>query len=193
MVYKRVRLIENMNLDLDDRIEVLLLYGEVKSATILFAEDRSNYDPERKLFTLDYSIAEAISRYMKKINLASDIGAKKQVPHEDEEDIMVEVIPVYVGKNRDIVSRVRRAYELYDEEELGICFGYPQTAVDAFMGRRNQFPGDIEDNTLLGYFAQFLLSRDFFQDELETSRKWLSIVEKLSPRMLRELEEREAA
>lgn len=91
----------------------------------------------------------------------------------------------------DSVEMIRKmeALTIFDEQEWGDIYGYPKTAVDAFVNGRPRLDGIPEKmvrakDVELAFFAGFVLSRDNWQSELEVVRNWFDEVGRYAPDFL---------
>ncbi len=196
MTYKKVKLIEKMPLSLDQRVELLLIYANQKPATILYVESKDNLDPISNMYLVSETQLNRVLRSLKKLNLSYksdkfEILSPGRIVYSNGEIIQfpgVERVPVYVAQNLDLLTRLENAYYNRDETELGRLFGFPETAIQAYLGERNPFMGDLDNNDVKGYFTQFIFSQDFFKEEYNsTSLRWYNTLKKLSPKMYEEI------
>lgn len=85
-------------------------------------------------------------------------------------------------------------------KNLGRLFGFPQTAIEAyvkyakdgfqdkneFMMKRSEIPEEIRNKDYFA-FVGFGLSKEHWQEELETAKKWAAEIQKLSPTLYAEI------
>lgn len=94
----------------------------------------------------------------------------------------------YVARSEDDLERLLEAMENDDERELGRCFGYPETAIQAYLGELPPFEGDKNSYGALRFFMMFEMSDEFLDDEISSaSRRWHDTVRRLSPRLYAEI------
>ncbi len=190
MVYRKVRIIEQSPLHIDDKIELLLVYAGTRPATVIHLQYHASHDRERResVFYRD-DHPEKISRIVKRIGLPHKLDERECLEIVDPyngEITAVDIVSLYVARDQKTLGRMINAYKRLDDEEMGRCFGYPETAIQAYTGKRPVFEKDFHHPHHQGYFFQFLQSMDFFREELETGNMWYETVRRLSPKLLAE-------
>ncbi len=78
-----------------------------------------------------------------------------------------------------------RAHNENNDREFGLLVGYPITAVDAFLGNQpriehEDLPKEIQSSEYF-HFLEFVLSKDHWQEEIETVKRQAEIVQKVAP------------
>lgn len=186
MVYRKVKIIEDMPLQLNKLIELLLIYSKQKPATVYhhYMDD---------LFAIFYrgfeNYLKRITRSLEKINVCYHVGELQTIEFKSNSDYYSPIEsnkPIYIAKDESWLERIIAADNEKDGYELGRCFGFPETAIQAFHGDRSPFMGHFHDGNPLGYFTQFVFSEEYFEEELETSKKWHDTVKNLSSKLYEE-------
>ena len=88
---------------------------------------------------------------------------------------------VHVAKNREWLERKVRART---DEESGICYGFPPSAIEAYVGKRKRLRSDKKFPVELkaaAAIAWFIKSKDNWREELKTGELWAEAVRELNP------------
>lgn len=91
---------------------------------------------------------------------------------------------VTASHSNTLLEMADTAFEQKSNEDkwiLGQAFGYPPSAVEAYVHERGISPRTITNDPELIAFAQFKLSPEHSQQELEVARGWASRVREISP------------
>ena len=191
----------------DEKKNLLLVYAGVKPATTIELEPLIVIDsnsPEfmkdvesRRFYGLDVSGVYRFRIALNLLGLPYHEGPKQFVetaiiPKEDEFFRLPpkESIEVHIGKNRNCLERMITAKT---DEELGIAYGFPLTAVEAHVGKRESMPeeqylsGLPKEYKQLKAFAHYTLSEDNWREELETGMLWAEACKRLHPKIYRNL------
>ena len=189
IVFKKVKLVEKSPLALREKVELLLIYAQHKPATILKLKQKRNlqfasfYESDGEKFK-----ERQITKLLGQLNLPYSIGPSESFCLDDSLEEKIEQVPVYVGMNEEWKERIVSAECVYDEAELGRCYGFPETAIQDYLGIRPPFLGNFHDSRPLGYFTWFIQSAEFKDEEIELSAiRWHDIVKRLSPKLYRQL------
>lgn len=97
-------------------------------------------------------------------------------------------LDILVSDSVEMIKKME-TLTIFDEQEWGDIYGYPKTAVDAFVNCRPRLDGIPEEvvtakDVELLFFAGFVLSRDNWRSELEVVRNWFDEVGKYAPDFL---------
>lgn len=193
---KKIRVIEEFPASLSQKIDILLILGEEKHGTTLhyglgeYDQQSRGLNPVTNCWELNEENFEKTTVLLNELNLSYNVGDKRtffSCP-DDPSVPSAEYIPIYIGRNEKWKKRTTDAYEKWNEREIGICEGFPRTAIEAYLDERPRLMENLDDGTPLGYFNQFIKSEEFYLEELETSLRWHDIVKELSPRLYWELE-----
>jgi len=177
--------IENSCLNIVEKIDVLLVYSDQKPATLLLVSYQE--DSIGGIHYLPQHHIEGIYELLSKVGLPFKAGEKylqETIIHES-----VEWMPFYVAKKEENLMRLVLADETNDEQLLGKLFGYPDTAIQAYLGERPSFSGDLYDGSPLGFLnASFTHSKEFLEEEIRVPKRWHDTLCRLSPRLYSEIE-----
>ena len=166
-----ISIIEEMPLMIGDRVRILLTYRNVKPASFvdLFDPNRDtnkpdSYDlPKQVEVELEHNLARVGLQYLKR-DRAIVVG---------EDEIFMQR-SLYFGRDKESLTRLLTAHS---PSEFGIAFGFPQSAIEAYIGKRKrfhgQFPEDISNDTLR--FSEFVKSADNWREELKTPQQWADV------------------
>ena len=86
-----------------------------------------------------------------------------------------------LGGTPENAERLKAAFNKQDEYAKGIAFGFPVTAVEAFVrGEGISLPPTLSDDPGVA-FAEFIFSPNHFQEELMVGDRWARAVRDASP------------
>lgn len=96
--------------------------------------------------------------------------------------IISECAAFYVSTQKELLEDLLFACESKNDEMEGLLYGYPATSVLAYSGKLKR-DNDKELNLRpeLMYLIQFIMSEEFFYEELQTVLEWENIIKKESP------------
>ncbi len=182
---RQIQYIEQAHLPLRERMELLLLCLQEKPATILQCHTTSGVSPQpgRAL--------ELLTR----IDLPFTFGNIRK--SEGNPTLQ----GIYVGSTEYWHDRIRAADEFFIEHlnhlsleefekaparreyerEMGRCYGYPETASQAYLDEIPRTHPGVERHDPLYFFTHFIFSRDYVHEELKTSERWRDAVRNSSP------------
>ena len=201
---EKIMLIENMPIDVDEKVELLLMLGGAKSAADIevlgeawdSGDDANHTDVnmvleiEKSLKALGFAIEVKKpvidhSVLVEDDNIPVDEIKPEDEVHQDRERIVIEV-----ARNETIKAQLERALAQNDHAALGMLYGMPETAVNGFLNEdpdeidllfgRSELSEDLrkKDWTL---FATYRFSKDNWKKELNTAKQWATMVKMMSP------------
>jgi hypothetical protein len=184
---EQIRLIEQSGSllpSLSDQVNLLLVISKQKPATFI-SRTVCKQCPFRGSDRLEEFLVE-IKKFLDQLGVFYRVIRRK-----DAHDFVI----IYVASSREILSRILLAEKSNNERELGRCFGYPETAIEAYLGERKRKESFLKTHKHFSYyrypvrfFAQFMFSEEFYKEEMKsTSLKWLKITKKLSPYLYSEV------
>ena len=146
------------------------------------------------LFTFSDKNLERVKKVLDELNMVYFVGCLERFemgfciyPDGTQTELpILEQVPIYVARKPEVLEELLNAVDTHDEYSLGRLYGYPETAIQAYLGYRDRFMGNMFQHPC-GYFAQFVFSRDFFEEEYEIPLKWAHTVKRLSPKMYEEI------
>ncbi len=208
MNYKKIKIIEKSKLDLCEKVELLLVYANQKPATefmignfgILDLDDNSSKFNLSKLRLESQTYIRLLEKLGLKYNIqevkTSDVLLKEGINSKGK--ILLRRIKfknphiiIYLSRYENLKDQLQHAFESGDSVMLGKLYGFPETAIQAYHGQRSPFMGCLDNGVPLDYFTNFVFSKDYFKEELEsTSQRWHDTVKRLSPKIYKEIEQR---
>lgn len=102
----------------------------------------------------------------------------------------IERVRYIFAKKKEDIEKYKRAEQEESDELFGEVYGFPQTSIEAFgkldgIAEYNELPDEIRKHEAYG-FLTFKLSRDNFESEFETAKKWADFVKRNSPKIYQE-------
>lgn len=200
---EKISLIEDMPIDVDEKVELLLILGSAKAAAdieLLGDTWRVGEEPMH----VDEEKLKEIKQTLQKLGMAFEVKAPvtdKSVYVEDDsipidgikpEDEIHETrerVVIDISSNAEIMLEIKKALAEGNHQKIGELYGFPKTAVEEFLKGeledkkqrfgRSDLPENLrnEEWTL---FATYKFSRDNWKQELNTAKKWATIVKKMS-------------
>ena len=174
---QNIELIErDENSSINDKIDlVLTLAGEKPATKFLVADTHMNAYNERRMKEVKY--------------LFEQLGLPYEI--QDIPDDSQVFASVYVGKDQEHYDNIINATT---KQEYGICYGFPDTAIEAYIDRSKRFNGSekerVEQMDLdipyekLKPFLIFTKSDKHFEDEvISTSLRWHDTIKRLTPNL----------
>lgn len=202
--HEEVEALEELPLLRDDRMNlVLTYYGEKPCTTI-----EIDYFAKKPL--AETGEAEEKRAQLEEALLASGLEFSVIETEEiDENGFDYKEFKFLIGKDKNVIAELQKAIEEGDTETEGRLYGFPDTAVEAFVrGHREDRFGEVmldekkwwkelseeEKEKLLEEgvlnFKNFKLSKEHYQEELETLRKWQGLIKEKAPGLYQELMQR---
>jgi hypothetical protein len=187
---------ENLDfLGTQDRMNLILTYlGEKPTSEIEIV-----YDSKKPLAELQEVLSrkEDLERNLNAFGLRFKILEREKT---DEDGFDRKEFQFLVGKEEKNLGELEKALLAKDDKKIGKLFGYPETAVEAFSKGWDkildekewwQELSEKERNDLLQEgvlnFRNFALSKEYWREELETVRKWQSIIKEKAPKLYQEM------
>jgi hypothetical protein len=158
-----VKAIESINTGTEQRAQIILVLLGLKPATelSLFA---NNSTPEE---------TEAL------LEQAGLLYIRKESNDHQWTSAKYEYV---VAKDEATLQQLLNSSSSESHEEYGLLMGYPETAVKAFTAGDlydGPLPADIEDSIF-----KLRFSKDHFEEEFETVRKWNTAINEYAPELL---------
>jgi hypothetical protein len=199
--------IENLNfLGTQDRMILILTYLGEKPVTKI----EVSYIEQHPYADLNEIILERkkLERLLKKLGLKFKIIKRIIVDENGFEEINFEFL---ISRDKKKIEELEKAINENDERKMGELYGYPKTAVDAYVKSRRflkEHKKDelesifdrkkwfdslseeersklIEEGVL--NFQTFTFSKKHWREELDVVRKWQSIIREKAPRLYQEI------
>lgn len=203
---KAVEYIEQLSSDDYERAEILLVRSGLKKATELdygkkWAPDEEPQQlSEEEIIQLKTAI-EGAGLYMTEPTRSQQQA--EEVTEGEEAPYFIaghDQIRVYISKDKETAERLQKAsiYNDGDSRTYGELSGYPKSAVDTYVGVvvekpdeekvrekitfRDELPDEIRNQDFMA-FVTFELSRDNWQEEIETPRQWAEEIQRIDPEL----------
>ncbi|HRY82989.1 MAG TPA: hypothetical protein P5099_03870 [Candidatus Moranbacteria bacterium] len=187
-----VELIEKSKLKIDDKVNFILTKGGLKPASVIELPTKLQTQEETKEFFKEDDIKEIIN-LVKKSGLEYYIGKKEIVEGtyrtknepEVEKYSKGEQLNIFISNSKENLDLLTKSWGTTDQEAIGKALGFPPTAVEAFVGKRETwFDEDIPDEIREGEAVIFLtpaLSKDNWEEEIKEGKKRAEFVKRNSP------------
>ncbi len=193
---KKVKKIEKAPLAIDTKIEVLLVWKGEKMATEIQIDSASWKEGEEPE-SVDPKKIKKIEELAKDLELFYNSSPEKTVHseyyHKDSEgkerpkNKSQKVF--YLAKTEKALYSLMEAIEEDNDDLLGQLYGYPDSAISGYKKEEIKeiidLPSEIQNKPEIA-FTRFKLSKDNWQEELQTGKKWSDTVKRVSPRMHKE-------
>lgn len=183
------------DLDLQEKVELLLVLGDFKKANEQDFESEEWYDgqpqasvDEEKIKTYEKLLEECGLVFEKKKETAKSRVARVEDNYEYVRNI--ERVRYILAKSREDIEKYKMAAQGESDKLLGEIYGFPQTSIEAFekpgeIIEYGELPEDIRSSEAYS-FLTFKLSRNNYREEFETAKKWADFVKKCSPKIYAE-------
>lgn len=182
--------VESSKLDVDGKINLLLVKGGLKPTAIIDVPMRGR----KEIFRTEEDL-KSIESLIKDSGLAQDI--------DKEEVNSIEKTNFFIGDSKEAVERLKELIKTTTGEdrdrEVGMLLGYPLSAVDAFVSgqlkaeernekiiNREDLPSDMQEADAV-VFSPFALSKENWAEEIKQGQIWADYIKSLSPRIYQEM------
>lgn len=191
-----VERLEKLPLRIDNKVEFLLTWKELKKANAISVATGSwkeDEPPER----LDPKRVELMEELVKDMKLFCIVGPKQIVDGEyfyktedgQEKLEKQEEVILYLAKKKENLDLLMKAIKTEDDQLRGQLDGIPDTAIEAYLEKEetgkkeiinvSELPPEIQKQDSVA-FVQFKFSKDHWQEELKTGEKWVKTVKETS-------------
>jgi len=153
---ERIEVIENSDLELDDKLSLALILLDQKPAMLMdFGKSGEKGEAVQEIFQEVKDKQEEYKELLEKIGMKSRIEPIGSSPF----------FRVQISKDDKNLEALIKACEESNEKEVGILLGYPQSAVDAFIEAyaKDKFY-DIDKSPSLHF-------REFIDEELSAEER----------------------
>lgn len=174
-----VSLIESLPTQDELRVDLILAWKGLKLATevgIFPADDKENSREELKARAEDLFKKMGLRFSMLEDGLHHDITHMKDG-----------AIRYAVSKYQEKLDELKELLKdpIHHQKELGIIYGFPATAVEAFAEKKKgiffkDLPEEIKNQDFAAFHG-FRLSKDHWREELETNKKWAEVIKEIAP------------
>lgn len=158
------------------------LVAWIKRTGLPHAVESRTLNPAEELFS--GSSGEHILRQLRAEGKTIDVPT--EIAEAGEQD----TITLYAASNATWLEKMRRANREGDERLAGECFGFPPTAIEAYV-KDELLPGDEQDRLApspeVRAFAMYRVSRECPEADLQTAQRWATAVKAASPVLYHQL------
>lgn len=190
--------IEKSKIEIDDKINLILTKSGLKPASEILLVIKTWYDEVLTEHMSEEDVREAVN-IIRALGLPYRLGERKVIEEfystEDEPDrkkfFWRDQMNILVGRTPEDLEFLERALQSHSDEMLGKAFGFPPTAVEAFVGKREaldrkSLPLDVQRSDRI-LFSSPTLSRDNWQQETAQGKLYGEFIKKTSPKLYEEM------
>lgn len=195
---EEVKRIEKSKMTIDDKINLLLTRGGLKPASEILLVIKTQDDEGLTEHMSKKEVKEALDIIQESgLSYRAEDKEIVQEPYwtKKEPDIQRfykrEQMKIFVGRSPKELEFLERALESKSDEMLGKAFGFPPTAVEAFVGKRKalnrqSLPLDIQRSDGI-LFSSPKLSQDNWQEEIKQGQRYGEFIKKISSKLYEEM------
>ena len=190
--------IEESKIEIDDKINLMLTKGGLKPASEILLVIKTWHDEGLTEHMSEEDVQESLS-VIQALGLPFRLGERKTVEEpystEDEPDrqkfFRRDQMNILIGQTPEDLEFLERALKSNSDEMIGKAFGFPPTAVEAFVGKREtldrqSLPLDVQNSDEI-LFSSPTLSRDNWQQEARQGKLYGEFIKNLSPKLYEEM------
>jgi hypothetical protein len=199
-----VERVEKSRLETFDKVNFLLTKLGLKPASVLEipiqlkaleekdAKETSNFSSEQDMQEIIEMISSSGLKSQSEIRIINASYRSRQEPESGKYfEGEWKSIEIFIANNQENLEKISKAWKSDDIESIGKVLGFPKTAVEAYSKKEdrlyiNELPAEIVEANY-AKFASFTLSKNNWQEELETAKKWADAIRKNSPNLYREI------
>lgn len=164
---------ESLNLNLTIRIYLFLVLCGLKPATYI----------NTRSFGFNYD-RDDFEKLLNDLDLFFDYNENGPTLNE-------KYCGFFISVQKENVRELKLCFQ-NDQRKMGELFGYPKTAIDAFLGLRPRLNDNIRNkflkNSSLRKLSLFIFSDEYYKEEMRsTTIVWYKKIRVLSPKMFLEI------
>ena len=188
---EEIKRIEGSKMDINDKINLLLTKGGLKSASKIVLVIKTQQDEGSTEHMNEAEVQEALS-----IIQASGLPYRfkdREVIRESyrtktdpgvERFFRREQMEILIGRSPEDLKFLERALESKSDEMFGKALGFPPTAVEAFVGKRKRLnrhslPKDMQQSDGI-LFSSPTLSQDNWEEEIKHGERRGEFIKNIS-------------
>ena len=189
-----IKEVEDSVFSIDDKVNILLVKAGLKPASLVSIDVKVWNDQEVER-SVPKELAEKSSKMLEKSGMAlmrtePEFTYEYEKPDGTLAPYNHEFISFLIGRDQESVNALATALESGDDELKGKAYGFSQTAIDAWLGRRAtldraQVPPEISESPAY-LFTPGKLSVDGWQEEIKEGQRRADFIGKVSPRLYEE-------
>ena len=190
--------IEKSKIEIDDKVNLILTKGGLKPASEILLVIKTRHDKGLSEHMSEEDVQEALG-VIRAIGLPFRPGERKTVQEpywtKDEPDrqkfFWREQMNILIGRTPEDLEFLEHALKSGSDEMLGKAFGFPPTATEAFIGKREaldrqSLPPDVQQSDGI-LFSSPTLSQDNWQQEAKQGKLYGEFIKKISPKLYEEM------
>jgi len=179
---------------LQDKIDMILILKELKPASevSLCSEEWREGEKEKEI---DSQKLKDFEELLNKTGISHEPYEKKTTntdfafKENDYEFRKRQEATFLIAKDKESLNLLKEALKTNDEELMGRAYGYPESAIKAFCGKKEtiedaeELPEEIKRRG--PSFLRFKLSKNNWQEEIKLCEKWAEAIKEASPKLYR--------
>lgn len=181
-----IRQIEDLPLSPSEAVSLCLVYLGKKPATTIFLHSGVWRKGQKALKLNNEDVTRTISvlnnadlAYCYKTEVSS-----AGILQDSTSSRLIEYFRIDVAESQNLLDKLIKASKEKDNYTIGMCYGYPETAVSLFGRRdkllsRDDMPIKYQINESV-IFGQFMYSKDYYRQEMEVGKAWSEAIKKNS-------------
>ncbi|MBU0650227.1 class I SAM-dependent methyltransferase [Patescibacteria group bacterium] len=203
---EQIKLIENIPVDSQDKVELLLTKLGIKKATefILYGQTWMPQEGEQAK-EIDKDKIQIIKQTLDRLGLESQfqepaientptyIVEKLEEDYTEQDEILKQRqrIDIYIAHNKESFQKYLKAKQENLDQDFGELYAFPGTAIKAFTKgqdnvlNREDLPEHLKEQDW-SHFLTFKLSKNNWENEIQEVKKWADTVKKYSPKLYNE-------
>ena len=199
-----VERVEKSKLETFDKVNFLLTKLMLKPASVLEMPIQLKALEEKDTDeTIDFFSEQDMQEIIELINSSglesqSEIGiinasyrSRREPESEKYFEGELKSMKIFIATDKENLEKISKAWKSDDTESIGKVLGFPKTAVEAYSKKEDrlyfdELPAEIAQADY-AKFASFTLSKNNWQEELETAKKWAEAMRKNSPNLYKEI------
>lgn len=180
MAEARDKLNSSLNLDkLKEISEIEMGKKQLADAILVLLGEK----PSTKLDI--YKWNEDPSSIKEKMEKTGLIVKEKDLKSHEKEKIAAKLV---IAQSEDIANQLLKVRSDENPREYGLLMGYPESAVDAFMGKAASLKQE-DYLSMKGIVFSFRLSKNSHEEEFKTLKQWSNALKRSAPDLYNELNE----
>ena len=190
-----MKLIERSPFTLRDRVECALVYlCEKPASTIILAGPTSpNISQCASISSNRIKVGERLPKKVKLHSETIHIGPSLTSMKKTDEGYVAsyrDVVFIHYAKDASVLESLVQGQRLGDDTLIGKAYGFPDTAIQGFLGIREPLVKPFVLGTPVDYFTFWVQSQEYFKEEIaSTSVRWHNAIQQKSPKMYREIKQ----
>lgn len=190
--------VEESKLVIDDKVNLLLTKVGFKPASEILLVIKSEYEKEITEHMQEKDVQEVIE-IIKKSGLPFQLGKRETIKesYQTEEEPKIEKffqreqMKILIGRSKEDLDFLVQALETKSDELLGRAFGFPETAIEAFVGKKekldiSKLSKEIRESDAV-LFSSPTLSENNWQEEIKQGQSYADFIKKISPTIYEEM------